>query len=903
MRATELRVDHLVDPIGLDNRVPRFSWVIESPVRGARQSAYQVIVSSSVDNAAAGHGDLWDSGRVPSNRTTDIPYEGAPLASAQGCAWTVRAWDAAGNESEPVAPVVFEMGLLDTNDWMADWIGPPQPLRSRVEDVPGGVDLGGWDRGRPVLLRRGFELATGIASGRVYVTARGLYELRLNGSKVGEDLLTPGWSDYRYRIPYQVYDVTASLVPGANVLGAVLADGWFSGRVAWLEHIYGSTPSLLAQLLVTFEDGSTVEVGTDSSWEVATGDLLWADLITGEGRDLRARRTGWDRRDDESPGWQPAEVFPVDDAALVAHDGPRVRVLDELEGCSIEEISPGTFLADLGQNMVGWARIQISGSEGDVVQVRHAEVLDDNGGLYVENLRRAQATDVYVLAGDENEILEPAFTFHGFRYVEVSGAAATPTITGVVIGSATPRAGTFECSNPMVNQLQRNIEWGQRGNFLEAPTDCPQRDERLGWMGDAQIFVGTAAWNADVAAFFRKWLQDVVDGQTAEGAFPDVAPVVNGEMFGEAAPGWGDAGVIVPWVLYQRYGDERFLEDAFDAMTAWVDYVSAANPEGLWVARRNNDYGDWLAVNSETPREVLASAYFFHSTDLVARSAEILGRKEQAHHYRELADRIRAAFCDAYVTRAGRVVGDTQTSYVLALAFGLLPEDLRAAGTAQLVAKITQPRGLGSPFVPGTLDTGFLGVGHLLPTLSDNGHLDLAYELLESEKFPSWGYSIAQGATTLWERWDGWTQERGCQTPTMTSFNHYSLGSVGDWLYRVVAGLDPDPESPGFERVRIRPRPGGTLSRARATHNSIRGRFVSEWRIDDERIELDVSVPANTEAEVWIPGTTIEELQESNLPVRDAEGVEVVGAREGAAVVRVGGGAYLFRGPVHAGLS
>jgi alpha-L-rhamnosidase len=887
VRVSDLRVNYRLDPIGLDDRAPRFTWTVDSDRRGDTQSAYQLRVVGSGSG-----GVVWETGRVPS-AALHAGYEGPALASRQRLSWQVQVWDAEGVASDWSSAATFEMGLLDEEDWQARWIAPPPAQLEAADDVE-GIDRGEWRGNRPALLRRPFDCEADIVAARVYVSARGLYELRLNGEKVGDDLLTPGWSDYRFRLPYQAYDVTTQLRAGSNVLGAVLVDGWYSGRLGWLDRIYGETPSFVAQLHLERADGSQAVIASEGEWMTSPSSRLWADLVMGEVRDLGATQPGWDAPGFDDSDWVAVDLADAPDAVLENHDGSPVRVLDEQVARSVIETTPGTFIADLGQNMVGWARLSVEGRAGDLVRVRHAEMLDEAGGLYVANLRTALATDAYLLSEDGAAVLEPRFTFHGFRFVEVSGLApgATPDVTGVVIGSATPEIGTFECSLPLVNQLQRNIQWGRRGNFLEAPTDCPQRDERLGWMGDAQIFVGTACWNADVAPFFTKWLRDVVDGRDELGAFPDVAPVIAPDFLGHAAPAWGDAGVIVPWVLYQRYGDERFLERAFDSMMSWVDSVAADNPDGLWLHGRHNDYGDWLSVNSDTPREVLATAYFFHSADLVCRVGEIIGRKEEADRYRQLADHIREAFEAAYLTGSGRIVGHTQTTYVLALAFGLVPDHLRPAAAQHLEAQIRDRRGLGSKFRPGHLDTGFLGVGHLLPTLTAHDRLELAYRLLENDDFPSWGYSIKHGATTIWERWDGWTAENGFQTPAMNSFNHYSLGSVGDWLYTTVAGISP--AAPGFERIRIRPRPGGSITSAAATHRSVRGEIASSWVVEDGRLRLSVVIPANTSAEVWFPGTTASSLSEGGRDVADADGVNPMGDRDGCTVVEIGGGRYEF---------
>jgi alpha-L-rhamnosidase len=538
-------------------------------------------------------------------------------------------------------------------------------------------------------------------------------------------------------------------------------------------------------------------------------------------------------------------------------------------------------------------RLKVEGKVGTRVTLRHAEALNPDGTIYTTNLRSARATDHYVLGGDGEEVYEPRFTFHGFRYVEVTGYPGEPppgAVTGRVVHSATPPSGSFECSSRMVNKLQENIVWGQRGNFLSVPTDCPQRDERLGWMGDAQVFVRTASFNMDVAAFFEKWMVDVEDAQSPEGAFPDVAPLLKGsgliDLTG-GAPAWGDAGVIVPWTIYRTYDDTRIVERHYDAMARWMEYLYRANPDLIRKNRMGNNYGDWLSPKGDhTPKHLLATAYWAYDAKLMAEMAEATGRQEDAEEYRDLNERIKAAFQAAYVSPDGRIEGDTQTCYLLALHMELLPEELRSAAAEHLVRTIERE--------DWHLSTGFVGVGYLCPVLTEAGYTDVAYRLLENETYPSWGYTIRNGATTIWERWDGWTEEKGFQSPNMNSFNHYSLGSVGEWLYRYVAGIDLG--EPGYGRIVIRPRLGGNLTHASGAYDSVRGRISSSWKIEDNQFVLETLIPPNTTATVHVPST--DDVSEGGRPVDEAEGVEFLRAEEGETVLAVGSGRYEFVGKV-----
>jgi alpha-L-rhamnosidase len=864
------------DPRGIDATRPRLGWVVESPERGQRQSAYQILVAGQQADLAPGRADLWDSGRVESDATFAIPYGGGPLVSGQGYVWTVRAWDQAGQVSDWAPPAFWQMGLLHASDWHGEWVGA---------GAARGVEVDGLILPPPALLNKTFPLTEMPVRATVSATARGVYELTLNGARVGDAVLAPGWTDYSKRIAYQTYDVTPLLRVGENALDALVGDGWYSGYVGFDKQRghYGPRPELLLQLDLEYGDGRRESVVTDDSWRATTGPVVYADLLMGEKYDARLAPTAW----------QPVEVSgpAAGGVALVAQQDPPVRVTQDLTPQAVTEPTPGTFLFDMGQNMVGWVRLTVEASAGTEIRLRFAEMLSPDGTLYTTNLRAARQTDTYVCAGGGVEAWEPRFTFHGFRYVEVTGWPGTPTrgaITGRVVHSDTPPAGTFACSDAMVNQLQRNILWGQRGNFLSIPTDCPQRDERLGWMGDAQIFVRTATCNMDVAAFFEKWMQDVMDAQSAAGGFPDIAPHPAGMSFvrNTGAPAWGDAGVIVPWTIFLVYGDAEILRRCYPAMARWMKYLDDANPSGLWEHQRGNDYGDWLSIDADTPKEVLATAYFAYDASLMARIARVLGRDEDAAGYEVLFEKVRATFNAHFVSDNGRIHGDTQTCYVLALRFGLLPEGLRPRAARHLVDDIAAKGG--------HLSTGFVGVGYLCPVLTESGYNDVAYRLLLNDTFPSWGYSIRQGATTIWERWDGWTEGKGFQDPGMNSFNHYSLGSVGEWLHRYVAGIDTDPDTPGFAHVRIHPRPGPGLTHARAEYDSVRGKIVSGWHHEDGRLTLDVTIPANAMATVSVPAPPHATVTEGGRPLDGAEGVTPLRRDDRAVTCRVGSGTYRF---------
>ncbi|WP_405915450.1 alpha-L-rhamnosidase [Streptomyces sp. NBC_00728] len=763
------------------------------------------------------------------------------------------------------------------DDWRTDGFDDSGWSAAKVAAAWGS---GPWGRVVPASfaanqLRHEFTLPRKkVARARLYATALGLYEAHLNGRRVGRDQLAPGWTDYRERVQYQTYDVTSLLRPGVNALGAYVAPGWYAGNVGMFgPHQYGERPALLAQLEVDYTDGTSERVTSGTDWRAAAGPIVAADLLGGETYDARMETAGWTSPGFDDHGW--LAVRAAGDGAparIVAQvDGP-VRVAGERATEKVTEPAPGVFVLDLGQNMVGSVRLRVSGDAGTTVRLRHAEVLNPDGTLYTANLRSAAATDTYTLKGGGEETYEPRFTFHGFRYVELTGFPGTPSaraVTGRVMHTSAPFTLDFETDVPMLNQLHSNITWGQRGNFLSVPTDTPARDERLGWTGDINVFAPTAAYTMESARFLAKWLVDLRDGQTAEGAFTDVAPMVG--TVGNGVAGWGDAGVTVPWSLYRAYGDRRVLADAWPSVQAWLAYLER-NSDGL--LRPAGGYGDWLNVSDETPKDVVATAYFAHSADLAARMATELGK--DAGPYSGLFERVREAFRNAYVGADGRVKGDTQTAYVLALSMNLLPDALRTAAAGRLVDLIRAK--------DWHLSTGFLGTPRLLPVLTDTGHTDVAYRLLQQRSFPSWGYQIDKGSTTMWERWDSIRPDGSFQTPDMNSFNHYAYGSVGEWMYTNIAGISPG--RPGYREIVVRPRPGGDVTSARATFTSVYGPVSTRWHQRPDGFDLTCALPANTTAQVWIPASGPDAVSHT--------GAVFLRTEDGCAVYRVGSGSHRF---------
>jgi alpha-L-rhamnosidase len=949
VRAATLRCEYLVEPLGIGERRPRLTWTFEAKRRGEVQSAYRVIVASSPEALARREGDLWDTGTVASSAMR-VEYAGAALTSRARCFWAVLVWNGAGEAGSWSESATWEMGLLEPSDWTARWIeGRIVPLdlvvtNARYAAVDGSasrdvtkVVAGRVHAGEPVVasnealggdpavnvrkqltvrysyrgaamvaqaaegatavmpggklayVRRGFTVEKPVKTARLYVTALGVYDVRINERRVGNQRLAPGWTDYRRRVQYQVIDVTDAVRAGENVIGAKLAPGWFSGR-AGLFHartFYGERPALLAQLEVTFADGTVQRVATDGSWEQHDGPVLHADLMDGEVHDAREEITGWTRPSFGVGGWTPVSERDEDRTLVAQMDDP-VRVLREVPAVAMTEPGPGAWTFDLGENIVGVVRLKVRAPRGTVVTLRHAEMLRPDGRVYTDNLRGAAATDVYICSGEGDEVWEPRFTFHGFRYVELTGLTSAPgldAVTGVVLGSAMARAGEFSCSDERVNRLQANIVRGLEGNYVSIPTDCPQRDERMGWMADTQVFARTAAFNVEVMPFLSKWMVDVLDAQREDGAHSDVAPVMKGLTYG--TPAWADAGTVVPWTLYEMSGDPRVLKRTVDSMVRWVEWCRGHSTGLVRDRDRGNDYGDWLAIQADTPKDLIGTAYFAHSAAITARALAVVGREEEAAKYAALAEDVRAAFVAKYVDADGRVKGDTQTGYLLALRFGLVPEDLRAKVVDRLVADI-EARG-------DRLSTGFVGVGILLPTLSAVGRDDVAQRLLLQDEFPSWLFSVKHGATTIWERWDGWTPERGVHPDAgMNSFNHYALGSCGEWLYEACAGIGMAPGTVGFEHLLIRPRTEGPLTRASATYRSVRGEIRSSWRRDEFGVMLAVTIPGNSSATVVLPAPEGAQVLESGVPAGNAPGVRGVRREGGVVMVEVGGGEYRF---------
>jgi len=883
-----LRVEYKVDPVGIDVTKPRFSWELVNSERGTAQTSYELRVAVSQAGLAQGK-TIWESGKQTSDASIQIEYGGPALESGAIYFWQVRVADNHGHLSDWSKAAHWEMGLLHAGDWKAKWI-TPNLAEDETKSNPSPM------------MRREFALNAKkkVERARIYATAMGVYEMQLNGKRVGDQQLTPGWTAYDFRYQYQTYDVTGLLESGENCLGATLGDGWFRGRIGWEKRRngYGKKLELLAQLVVRYTDGTQEIVTSDEKWKAATGPVLWADIYDGEAYDARLEKAGWSEAGFSDKDWKSVTAEEAPKASLVAPAGPPVKEIEELKVVKVFKTPAGDTVLDMGQNMVGWVRFRLAAPAGTTITLRHAEVLDKEGNFYTANLRSAKEMIQYTTKGQGTEVYEPHFTFQGFRYVAVSGwpgEVKASDFTGVVVHSAMERTGTFESSSALLNQLEHNIIWGQKGNFVDVPTDCPQRDERLGWTGDAQVFAPTASFNFDTAGFYTKWLRDVALDQQDDGAVPFVVPNAlthDTRKGASASAGWSDVAVVMPWTVYQAFGDKRILAEQYTSMKAWVEYIRhAAGEKYLW--NTGFTFGDWLSFattsaaypGATTSPDLIQTAYFARSTELLAKTAEVLGKKEDAADYAALEEKIKAAFVKEFVTPNGRLSSDTQTAYALALEFDLLPEPMRAGAAARLAEDVRKFK---------HLTTGFLGTPVLCQALSDYGYLDEAYMLLNRKEYPSWLYPVTQGATTIWERWDGQKPDGSMQDVGMNSFNHYAYGAIGNWMYGVVAGLEIDERAPGYKHILIEPHPGGELTYANASVESMYGRVESGWKIANGKLTLSVQVPANTTAMVRLPRAKLEQVSEGGKPVSGRGEFSNWHQERDDVVLFVGSGNYVF---------
>ena len=876
LRIEQLRCEYLDNPLGIDTPQPRLSWIITSTERGVKQTAYQILVAGSETGLETYQGELWDSGKVASDDTVQIRYTGQPLASRQQAFWKIRVWDQAGAVSES-QPARWEMGLLASADWQAKWIARTTDTSS--QPAP--------------LLRRAFKLDGKLKQARAYICGLGYYELFLNGAKVGDHLLDPGYTRYDRRAFYVTYDVTDHLKSGENAMGVILGNGWFNchTKAVWNFHEapWRAAPKLLLQLRVEYTDGRSETIVSDESWQCATGPIIFDSIYGGETYDARLEQPGWDTTGLDASRWEAVKLVDAPSGRLAAQMMPAIKVHEVLQPVKITEPKPGVFIVDVGQNLAGMAELHVKGPVGARVQMRYGERLFPDGTLdtrdmeqHVKKLGMEQQhqTDTYILKGDgTTEVHASRFTYHGFQYIEVTGFPGTPTLDNFrarFIHSAVPKAGEFTCSNPMLNRIQRATEWAFLSNLHGIPTDCPHR-EKNGWTGDAHLACEQAQFNFFPAAVHQKWINDLGDEQKPTGALPGIVPTAGwGYAFG-SGPAWDSAFLLIPYYQYLYYGDTENFRRHYDGMKRYVDYLTSRAKDGIVKIGLN----DWAPWKTKTEAAITDTAYYYVDARIVALAAELLGNKDDARKYTELAAGIRAAFNQKFY-HADTALYDngSQTALSCALYQGLVEPENQARVLANLVAAVEKSGN--------HIDTGILGTKYMLNTLLENGRADVAYRMIAQKDQPSWGWWLEQGATTLWEQWNG-TESR----------NHIMFGDVSAWFYKALAGIQPDPQAPGFKHFFIRPQVLGDLTSARGEYHSIRGRILSEWTLENGLFKLRVVVPPGTRATVRVPGASTDTVSEGHVPASQSKGVTPVRNEQGGAVFDIESGEYQFSAPHH----
>lgn len=912
-------VNYFENPLGIDDQQPSINWAMSSKGRNKKQSAYQIKVAVSEEGLNDEKGLLWDTGKQVSDQNSQVRYAGNILSSGQHCYYKIRVWDEKDVASDWSEIGTWSMGLLNEQDWKAKWIGfktsdndPKDPLHLPAAPY----------------LRKPFSVQGKIKKASLYVTSLGVFEMSLNGKKIGKDLLAPGWSDYNKRIYYKTYDVSDHLNQGVNAIGGILGDGWYAGYVGPKElsnprnrELYGLHPALFCQLEIEYEDGKKESIVSDESWKASEGPLVYADLLMGVGYNANLELTGWSTPGYDDQEWTNVYLHEGTKGSLQAYPGNNIQVYDELEPLEINEPKEGVFVFNLGQNFAGHARLKVSGNKNDTIVMRFGERLYPDGMLMTENLRFARATDTYILKGEGTEEWEPKFTYHGFQYVEVTGLKNKPdknTITGIAFGSSTPMGSSFTSSDETLNRMFENVIWTQRSNFMEVPTDSPQRDERLGWLGDVQIFSKSALYNANLGAFNAKWFADVRDAQYDFGPYSTFAPKPYPELVWYS-PGWMEAGVMVPYNTYKFYDDTKIVEDHYESMTRFMDYHIEKSkehkfyPEHSWTeVAPKGGFGDWLSMTDKNlAHDIMASMYYQYALKIMAEMSTAIGKKEKADYYQTTYETSVAAFIKYYLDEKGKFkidetaygdgagyfegdkgfTGHTQSAYATAIYFDILPDDLKEKAGNHLVQLLEDNDNLPS--------SGILGIRQLLPALSAIGRSDLAYQILLKKDYPSWGFQVKHGATTIWERWNSYTPEKGFNgemNAKMNSFNHYAFGAFSQYLFSDMAGIDT--ENAGFKDIIIKPDFGNrSLSNVRGEYGSINGNIVSSWSIKESGFSLEVEIPVNTKAKVYFPSIESNTVSEGGKAI-DSESIKFLKQEGEYKVYEVGSGSYLFESQI-----
>jgi alpha-L-rhamnosidase len=874
LRPHRLRCEYLINPLGIDEPQPRLSWALESPRRGETQTAYQILVASTPEDLAANRGDLWDSDKVAADNTAHIEYAGVALASGQPAWWKVRSWDRDGNPGPWSEPASWEMGLLDPKEWHARWIA--RNTSTSEQPLP--------------LLRRDFKVAGKVKRARAYVCGLGYCELSINGRRVGDSSLDPGYTRYDKRVLYVTYDVTDSLREGDNVVGAMLGNGWFNVSTAapwgFNNAPWRASPRLLVELRIELEDGRTQVIASDTNWKTTEGPITFSCIYGGESYDARREQAGWNEPGFDDAGWQAAELVDPPAGSIVAQLMPAIKVSRELTPVAVTEPEPGIFVFDFGQNLAGLAELTVSGAAGAEVSMTYSEHLNGDGRADQQNIaqhvwahgrQQRFQTDTYTLKGKGVEKWHSRFTYHGFRYVEVRGAPSALTADNLrasFMHSAVAEVGSFECSNPLLNQIWRNARWSYLSNLQGIPTDCPHR-EKNGWTGDAHLACEFGLLNFDGAAVYTKWINDLADEQQRDGRLPGIVPTGGWGYDWGNGPAWDSAYLLIPEYLRVYCGDERLLDRQYEGHRRYVDYLSRVAEDGIV----SIGLGDWCPWKAETPAAITSTAYYYRDAQIVAATAQRLGREDDARKYADLVDEIREAFNATYYDPAlDSYNPGTQTALSCALYQGLVDPQHEQGVLRSLVEAVVN--------ADNHIDTGILGSKYLLTALSDRGRADVAYGVASQETQPSWGWWIRQGATTLWEQWT-----------TADSNNHIMFGDVAAWFTKELVGLKPDPAAPGFQQVIIRPNPVAGLEWARASYDSIHGPIIVSWRQDGGTLLLDASIPANVTAVIYLPTSDAEKINESGRYIKEVDDVTLAGVEADRAILRAGSGEYHFATP------
>ena len=884
-----LKCENRINPHGIDVVKPQFSWTSESDQRGVSQSAYQIFVSSSRKNLDENVADIWDSQKISSDKSIHISCEGKPLQSNHEYFWKVKIWDQNGDTHVSEA-AFWTSGLLNEADWKAKWIGLD---KAEGDDKPNAT--------RKVLsarmLRHEFGLDKKVKSATAFISGLGLFELYLNGAKIGDQVLAPGLTEYNKRAFYMTFDVTRNLQAGINAIGVILGNGrFFAMRAGGTEKTrnYGF-PKVICQLNVVYEDGTTSTIVSDESWKLtANGPIRKNSEYDGEYYDARMEMKGWNKSGFDDAGWENAQLVEKPGEKLVAQPNEPIKIMEEIAPVTVKEIKPGIFIFDMGQNMVGWAELLVKGKKGDKVTLRFAESLKEDGTLFLDNIRTAEVTDTYILKGEGDEKWEPRFTYHGFRYVEMIGYPGVPTLTafkGKVVHDALEVTGSFACSNPLINSVYKNAYWGIRGNYRSIPTDCPQRDERQGWLGDRSAECTGESYIFDISNLYNKWVTDIRDAQMESGSLPDVAPSY--WPFYTDNTTWPGTFLYASDMLYTQYGDLRTIESNYPSMQKWIAYMSQFLDNGIMP---RDMYGDWCVppenvkhTNTSDPFRItradyIGTAYFYDELKLMEKFARLLGKETEAEGYAKTAGVMKAAFNEKFLDKnLVRYTNNTCTANILALAFDLVPAEYKGRIVDNLLQKILSENG-------GHLTNGLIGGQWLMRVLNDSGHADVAYSLASQRTYPSWGYMIDRGATTIWELWNG---EYG--DPGMNSGNHVMLlGDLIIWYYENLAGIKADPSTPAFKHILMKPGVSGDLTSVDASCNSIYGKIKSGWKSEKGKFRWDITIPANTSATVYIPTLNKEEVREGNTLASKAKGIRFIKWEDHWAVFEIKSGVYTF---------